>query len=117
MHLEPDEETALVSFAYNLGLGSAGSKLAPFVAEYQRTGSGLRLMLEWLDWCKATTGGRKRVVEGAESTPRRSGAVLRRVARVIASAWWWLIVAPVALCLGAAGVWLWWFLKGDWGFG
>ena len=63
MRLEPDEETALVSFAYNLGLGSL-AKLEPFVAEYQRTGGGLKLMLEWLDWCKATIGGRKQVVEG-----------------------------------------------------
>ena len=61
--LLPCEETALVSFAYNLGLGSL-AKLEPFVAEYQRTGGGLKLMLEWLDWCKATIGGRKQVVEG-----------------------------------------------------
>ena len=36
---------------------------------------------------------------------------------MICFAWWWLIVIPAGLCLGAAGVWLWMFLKGDWGFG
>ena len=86
MHLEPDEETALVSFAYNLGLGSL-DKLAPFVAEYQRTGSGLRLMLEWLDWCKATTGGRKRVVEGLLNRRRAEVALflVRPVSAVVVS--------------------------------
>ena len=54
MHLEPDEETALVSVSRTTWDWAAWISSPTFVAEYQRTGSGLRLMLEWLDWCKAS---------------------------------------------------------------
>ena len=64
--LQPDEETALVSFAFNLGLGSL-SVFRPWIVNYMRAdsvGNATALVLEWLDWCKATIDGRKQVVEG-----------------------------------------------------
>ena len=66
--LGEDQLTALTSFAFNLGLGALRrSKLLKLVRHWSAnpdTASEAALVLEWLDWCKATIDGRKQVVEG-----------------------------------------------------
>lgn len=67
--LQPNQETALVSFAFNLGAGALErSRLRGMVGNYLRgaghASEGPALVLEWLDWCKATIDGRKQVVDG-----------------------------------------------------
>ena len=71
--LEGDQETALVSLAYNVGIGAlSGSELVRLL-----NGSApvYLVVLEWLDWDKAHVDGRLTVVESLLQRRRREVAL------------------------------------------
>ena len=77
--LDPDSETALVSFAYNLGLGALqGSKLRKLI-NFDTADSHARwtarVILEWVDWSNITIGGRKQASAGLVDRRRREAAL------------------------------------------
>lgn len=69
--LSANQETALVSLTYNIGLGAwEGSRLLDLI---NSGAEQWEITLEWLDWCKARTGpgGQLRVVDGLLKRRRR----------------------------------------------
>ena len=83
--LDPDAETALVSFAYNLGLGAlTGSKLRRLInaelhGQFDTAGAHARwtarVCLEWVDWSNVTIMGKKTASAGLVDRRRREAAL------------------------------------------
>ena len=68
-----NEMTALTCLAFNIGLGALErSELAKMINADEST---VAITLEWCDWCKATIGGHKQVVEGLLNRRRREVAL------------------------------------------
>ena len=78
IHRNADQETALVSFAYNLGLGALEqSKLRKIINEDLGTRQwwSVHVALEWVDWSNITIGGRKQASAGLLDRRRREVAM------------------------------------------
>ena len=84
--LDSAQETALVSFAYNLGLGAlqgsascADSSTSLCTANSTRLEAHARwtarVILEWVDWSNITIGGRKQASAGLVDRRRREAAL------------------------------------------
>ena len=83
--MDRGQETALVSFAYNLGLGALqGSKLRrlinePVHGQFDTAGAHARwtarVILEWVDWSNVTIMGKKTASAGLVDRRRREAAL------------------------------------------
>ena len=83
--LDPDAETALVSFSYNLGLGALQrSKLRRLInaelhGQFDTAGAHARwtarVILEWVDWSNVTIMGKKTASAGLVDRRRRECAL------------------------------------------
>ena len=73
IELNDDQLTALVSLAYNIGLGAF--HLSDLVHLINSDSTEYVIVLEWTDWCKAHVNGRLHVVEGLLERRRREVAL------------------------------------------